>query len=96
MMSAYLGWASAAPEAEFYATFPYLWLVDHQSAGAPLAPPGVRDMAIPTRPCVDPECQRCANLWGGYQFRWIDTRWLEQSEAIRRPGSWTSRTAVRR
>ena len=91
MLSAYLGWASTAPGEELQATFPYLWMVDHLGPDEPLAPPSLRGTIVPQRPCTDLDCRRCTNRWGGYQFRWIDRRWLDQYEGMRRPGSWTSR-----
>ena len=90
MLSAYLSWASSAPEAELQETFHHLWMVDHRGPGEPLAPPGTRGSVVPARLCADMNCQRCTNRWGGFQFRWIDPRWLEQYEAMRRAGSWTS------
>ena len=91
MLSAFISWASEAPEAELQATFPHLWMVDHRGPGEPLAPPGIRGLVVPSRSYLGKNCQRCANPWGGYQFRWIDPRWLERYEAMRRAGSWTSR-----
>ena len=92
MLSAYLHWASTAESAEVEALFPHLWMVDHRfELATPPAPRRVRGMEMPTRPCSEEGCERCAHGWGGYQFRWIDRRWLVQYELLRRPGSWTSR-----
>ena len=78
-----------ATEQELEATVPHLWLVEHRAPG--LAQPlRVGGITIPSRPCTTPACNRCTQLWGGYQFRWIDARWLDKYETMRRPGSWSS------
>ena len=91
MLSAYLDWTHRATEQELQATVPHLWLVEHRAPG--LAQPlRVGGITIPSRPCTTPACNRCTQLWGGYQFRWIDARWLDSYEKMRRPGSWSSQT----
>ena len=93
MISAYLHWTSTADASEVEALFPHLWMVEHRMAewGPPPGPPRVHGMDMPTRPCSEEGCERCNPRRGGYQFRWIDRRWLEQYEHMRRPGSWSSR-----
>ena len=91
MLSAYLHWAST-DAAEADAVIPHLFTVDHRHlVPADQLPPRVRGQAIPSRPCTEDGCRRCTNGWGGYQFRWIDPRWLGLYEQARRPGSWSSR-----
>ena len=86
MLSAYLDWTHRATEQELQATVPHLWLVEHRAPG--LAQPlRVGGITIPSRPCTTPACNRCTQLWGGYQFRWIDARWLDKYEMMRRPES---------
>ena len=86
MLSAYLDWTHRATEQELQTTVPHLWVVEHRAPG--LAQPlRVGDMTIPSKPCTTPACNRCTQLWGGYQFRWIDARWLDKYETMRRPGS---------
>ena len=89
MLSAYLDWTHRATEQELQATVPHLWLVEHRAPGLaqPLRAGGI---TIPSRPCTTPACNRCTQLWGGYQFRWIDARWLDKYETMRRPGSGSS------
>ena len=91
MLSAYLDWTHRATEQELQATVPHLWLVEHRAPGlAQPLPLRVGGITIPSRPCTTPACNRCTQLWGGYQFRWIDARWLDKYETMRRPGSWSS------
>ena len=44
----------------------------------------------PTRsiPCVEPGCERCLMLRGGYKFRWCLPLWERGYRACRRPGPW--------
>ena len=34
---------------------------------------------FPTRPCMEGNCQRCISGRGGYQFRWVDSRWTPRA-----------------
>ena len=86
MLSAYFDWTQRATEQELQATVPHLWLVEHRAPG--LAQPlRVGGITIPSRRCTIPACNRCKQLRGGYQFRWIDARWLDKYEMMRRPES---------
>ena len=88
MVSAYLHWISKAEASEAEALLPYLWMVNHRNEwGPPPSPPRAHGRDIPTRPCSEEGCQRCHRGEGGYQFRWIDSRWLDQYENMWRPGS---------
>ena len=89
MLSAYLDWTHRATEQELQATVPHLWLVEHRAPGR-AQPIRVRGITIPSRLCATLACNRCTQLWGGYKFRWIDARWLDEYETMRRPGSWSS------
>ena len=85
MLSAYMGWASQASDAEIRDTVPHLYTVDH----VPLVAPAVtiRGIAMPSRLCSAPSCARCLAQRGGYQFRWFDRRWMHTYEEVRRDGS---------
>ena len=36
-------------------------------------------VTLPTQPCRQPGCARCVSGRGGYQFRWIDSRWTPRA-----------------
>ena len=44
----------------------------------------------PTRsiPCVEPACERCLTLRGGYKLRWYSRLWERSYRACRQPESW--------
>ena len=94
MISAYLYWAAHVDATQVNEVLPHLFTVDHRCSYH-RGRPRVLDLAIPSNPCTADGCRRCANGLGGYKFRWIDLRWVDQYEAMRRPGSWTSLTPAR-
>ena len=94
MLSAYFDWTHRATEQELQATVPHLWLVEHRAPG--LAQPlRVGGITIPSRPCTTPACNRCTQLWGGYQFRWFGARWLDKYDRVRAWFPRLSRAACR-
>ena len=96
MLSAYLHWTAHADPAQVDEVLPHLFIVDHRcSLLTEKLNPRVHGRAIPSRPCTEDRCRRCTNGFGGYKFRWIDSRWTKQYEAMRRPDSWTSLTLTR-
>ena len=66
-----------------------LYVVDHRAQTSPwLASRGIVPRSIPVslsmrgsrvslphRLCDQPQCARCLSGRGGYQFRWVDSRW---------------------
>ena len=85
MLSAYQGWMSTASRREINETFPYLYMVVHLPDDTP--PPSFEGRSMPTKLCNTHACFRCTVGRGGYQFRWVDRRWLPIYESLRRPGS---------
>jgi hypothetical protein len=64
----------------------YLKMVSHKMidcGGTRLTPPAVRE-----EECSAPECQRCREGRGGYQFRWYSPLWEEVYVRLARPGAW--------
>ena len=92
-LSAYKWWLGTATPEEVEQTLPYLYVIDHRCPpfiklyGIPVVVPAFDGRELPTRDCTDPQCLRCFTGRSGYMFRWIDRRWLDMYESIRRPGS---------
>ena len=70
-----------------------LYLIKHRAAeyvmvhGVLLKPTEIPS-SIPEQACHDTGCARCAELRGGYQFRWYSTPWKEAYIRTKRPGAW--------
>ena len=70
-----------------------LYLIKHRTAeyvhvNGVFLKPTEMPSSIPERVCNDPGCVRCAELRGGYQFRWYSTLWKEAYIRMKKPGAW--------
>ena len=69
------------------ATITLLPMIVHKSADLdPLVPTGVT-----LEKCTTQGCRRCAQLCGGYKFRWYYHAWYAKYVKLSRPGAWTLR-----
>ena len=89
MLTAFLNWAETAPPEE-QLEVECLYTVNHamDMMGVqhlkPRLPTGVGMRSVQ---CNAANCRRCTNLYGGYQFRWYDSRWVDAYNRGRRKGA---------
>ena len=89
MLGAFLNWIGTAP-VEMQREVEHLFTKDHafaNIAGArdvrPRLPTGVD---LQSFQCETANCDRCASLRGGYQFKWYDARWVVAYNSMKRDG----------
>ena len=87
MLGAFLNWIGTAP-VEMQREVERLFTKDHafaNIAGArdvrPRLPTGVD---LQSFQCETANCDRCASLRGGYQFKWYDSRWVDAYNSMKR------------
>ena len=93
MLGSYLAYTSECQEAGLVMPWLHglLWDLVHRGrvtflglAAEKVDPP----VAAPSRPCMAPNCARCQEGRGGYQFRWYSAAWATNYNRTGRPGSW--------
>ena len=91
MLSAYLWYCGSRSDGVLSnddgATITLLPMIVHNTSGPePLVPTGVTLLR-----CTTQGCQRCAQMRGGYKFRWYYQGWYAKYVDMSRPGAWTLR-----
>ena len=69
-------WARDCSKDELRRVMQTIFTIEHNDPFVAYEQPTIiRGIQLPRRYCEQPQCPRCMDLRGGYQFRWLDPRW---------------------